>query len=193
MKRILLLITAVTLLTSCGVYRPESGGFPASEGGGTVTTESLELTDVVTVTLFPETGVTVAPDVQPIEADDSNPVAQTAVSLIGLPFISGGDSPATGFDNSGFIYYVLRQNGFLGCPRGVKDQSVYGTLINSISLLKPGDLVFFSEESEFAEFGGIYIGGGTMVTCPFEGQNVKTTDITTQYYISNFFCGNRIY
>ena len=122
------------------------------------------------------------------ENESAGDVILLARSLIGTDFTDGGESPQTGFDNSGFIYYVLRENGYITCPRGVSAQSEWGTEI-SYSELAPGDLVFFSEGGAVAEFGGIYSGDGVMVACLMPGTQVKEVNITTDYYRGHFFRG----
>lgn len=115
-------------------------------------------------------------------------ISDMASSLIGSPFVLNGDSP-NGFDNSGFIYYVLRRNGYITCPRTTDAQSRMGVRVDRGSL-KPGDLVFFSMDgSGEADFGGVYIGGGKMVACLNPDTNVVEVDITTDYYTRNFYGG----
>lgn len=119
-------------------------------------------------------------------------IVASANALIGVPFVMNGDDP-DGFDNSGFIYYVLRDNGFITCPRTTAAQSQMGTLIDRESL-KPGDLVFFGNESgEGVGFGGIYIGNGSMIACLNPNTNVGKVDITTDYYVSHFYGGISLY
>ena len=94
-----------------------------------------------------------------------------------------------GFDNSGFIYYVLRENGFINCPRLTKDQASMGTHIG-YDELKSGDLAFFcTADSGNPDFGGIYIGEGQMIYSPMPGQTVKITDITSDYWKKTFVTG----
>lgn len=122
------------------------------------------------------------------ENESAGDVILLARSLIGTDFADGGESPQTGFDNSGFIYYVLRENGYITCPRGVSAQSEWGTEISYPELV-PGDLVFFSEGGSVAEFGGIYSGDGVMIACLMPGTQVKEVNITTDYYRGHFFRG----
>lgn len=120
------------------------------------------------------------------EIDETNEIVITAEAMVGIPFAEGGTTPAEGFDNSGFIYYVLRENGYINCPRQTGAQSTMGENIK-MEELKPGDLVFFStDNSGNADFGGIYIGAGTMIYSPMPGQSVKTVDITTAYWVGAF-------
>lgn len=117
-------------------------------------------------------------------------VVAMAYSLINTPFAENGASP-DGFDNSGFIYYVMRKNGFLTCPRGTIAQSEWGAK-RSYGKLCAGDLVFFSNDGESdVSFGGIYAGGGEMIACITHNgvSKVWSVDITTDYYCRNFVRG----
>ena len=117
-------------------------------------------------------------------------VVAMAYSLINSPYAENGDSPA-GFDNSGFIYYVMRKNGFPTCPRGTIAQSKWGAK-QTYENLAAGDLVFFSDEgSTEVSFGGIYAGKGEMIACITHSGETKVwcIDITTDYYVRNFVHG----
>ena len=123
------------------------------------------------------------------EIDYGNSVVLTAEALIGIPFAENGSTPDDGFDNSGFIYYVLRENGFINCPRLTYEQANMGTKIG-YGELKSGDLAFFcTDDSGNPDFGGIYIGGGRIIYCPMPGQTVKEADITTDYWKNAFVTG----
>ena len=133
-------------------------------------------------------GESVVSSVVPSPDGMGQQIAASASSLIGTPFAENGSSPS-GFDNSGFIYYVLCENGYITCPRTTEEQSRMGARTDADNL-KPGDLVFFGNDgSGQADFGGIYIGDGKMIACLMPGTTVKEVDITTDYYISNFYGG----
>ncbi len=121
--------------------------------------------------------------------NEAEGIVATANSLIGVPFLENGSDP-DGFDNSGFIYYVLRENGYITCPRQTEAQSRMGSRLDYDGI-KEGDLVFFSNEegSGEANFGGIYVGDGKMIACLMPGTLVREVDITTDYYRTNFFGG----
>lgn len=122
----------------------------------------------------------------------SNQIVQTAEMLLGIPFAANGVSPETGFDNSGFIYYVLRENGFINCPRLTGEQAAMGTVIG-YDELRSGDLAFFcTADSGNPDFGGIYIGNGQMIYCPMPGQTVKTADVSIDYWKRTFVSGVRL-
>lgn len=133
--------------------------------------------------------VTSEPDTSSsVPSNGAKGIVATANSLIGVPFMENG-ADTDGFDNSGFIYYVLRENGYITCPRTTIAQTEMGAKLE-YSQLKAGDLAFFSDsEEEDSIFGGIYIGNGKIIGCMMPGQSVKITDITTDYYKSNFYHG----
>jgi len=132
------------------------------------------------------------PAPNPSGGSDSAPggIAQDAKSLIGSSYKSGGTSPADGFDNSGFISYVLNRNG-INCPRTIHEQISIGRQVTSYSDLKAGDLVFFGDGSGSgtAQFGGIYIGGGAMVYSSSGAGSVTQSDINQQWYKDSFVFG----
>lgn len=117
-------------------------------------------------------------------------IVAMAYSLINTPYADNGASPE-GFDNSGFIYYVMRKNGFLTCPRGTIAQSEWGAR-QDYENLAAGDLVFFSDDGQSeVSFGGIYVGNGEMIACiSHDGESkVWSVNIATDYYRRNFVRG----
>lgn len=116
-------------------------------------------------------------------------IVATAEALVGIDYVSGMASPEQGFDNSGLIYYVLRENGFINCPRGTAAQKEMGTSID-FDDIREGDLLFFtdtdSETGEKIDFGGIYIGNGKLIYSPYPGEKVKFADINSAYWQNSF-------
>jgi len=89
-------------------------------------------------------------------------ILSTAKQYIGVRYQWGGTSPATGFDCSGFVQYVFKQNG-ITLPRISRDQYTVGTKV-SFENLQPGDLVFFSFSGNgVVDHDGIYLGGGQFI------------------------------
>ncbi len=117
-------------------------------------------------------------------------IVENARQYIGTPFKDGGAEPE-GFDSSGFIYYIMRESGFVSCPRDIVLQSKMG-VIREFDELQEGDIVFFSNEiGGKPNFAGFYSGNGKMIGCiitsSFEG--VMETDITGNYYKQHFVSG----
>ena len=66
-----------------------------------------------------------------------------ALSLTGIKYKYGGNSPETGFDCSGFVRYVFRNAANLTLPPTARAISQIGKTVKKDEL-KPGDLVFFN-------------------------------------------------
>lgn len=116
-------------------------------------------------------------------------IAQYAKQFLGSPYVYGGSSPS-GFDCSGFVSYVCKQNGFT-VNRTASAQMSNGTAVSKAQL-QPGDLVFFNSgnSSKLATHVGIYLGGGQFIHSSTPSTGVIISDINSSYY-SNSFVGAR--
>lgn len=122
-------------------------------------------------------------------------IVSTAEALVGVDYVSGMATPEQGFDNSGLIYYVLRENGFINCPRGTAAQKEMGTTV-PLSEIEPGDILFFtdkdSETGEMIDFAGIYTGNDQLIYSPYPGEKVKFADLNSSYWQNCFSCAVRV-
>lgn len=122
-------------------------------------------------------------------------IVSTAEALVGVDYVSGMATPEQGFDNSGLIYYVLRENGFINCPRGTAAQKEMGTTV-PLSEIEPGDILFFtdkdSETGEMIDFAAIYTGNGQLIYSPYPGEKVKFADLNSSYWQNCFSCAVRV-
>lgn len=90
-----------------------------------------------------------------------NKIVDIAMEMKGKPYVWGGSSPETGFDCSGFTYYVLGQLGIT--IERTADIQYHKQETISFKELLPGDLVFFSWHGGEPEHVGIYIGNGKYI------------------------------
>src|SRR5271154_3434773 len=66
-----------------------------------------------------------------------------AMSLVGVPYRWGGNTPEAGFDCSGLVRYVVDRAASVNLPRTTADMSSRGESIEPDEIA-PGDLVFFN-------------------------------------------------
>ena len=106
-------------------------------------------------------------------------VATFALQYVGYPYSWGGQSPATGFDCSGFVCYVYSHFGFtLG--RVANDQASDGVHVDPADM-QPGDVLCFYSGNGYVGHTGIYIGDGAFVHAANSATGVVTTKIEGYY------------
>src|SRR5699024_6798133 len=77
---------------------------------------------------------------QTLSLSGSGDAVSTAQSLVGTPYVWEGTSPETGFDSSGFVGYVLKQQ---GVNVGRTHQDMWNNGGVHVDTPSPGDVVFF--------------------------------------------------
>ena len=97
------------------------------------------------------------------------------------------DSPS-GFDCSGFVYYILKQLG-LSPYRTPSEQYQMGTSVEK-SALRVGDLVFFG--SGRITHSGIYAGNGQFIHAPNSRSTISYSDLTSGYWAQNYYGACRV-
>jgi cell wall-associated NlpC family hydrolase len=114
-----------------------------------------------------------------------------ALSLVGIRYSWGGNSPQTGFDCSGLVAHVYRQIVGLILPRDSYAMARLGTPI-SLEDLRPGDLVFFNTMRRPFSHVGIYLGEKRFVHAPSSGKSVNVVDMTEPYWAKRYNGARRI-
>ena len=113
----------------------------------------------------------------------------TALSLRGVPYRDGGDTP-DGFDCSGFVQYVFWVHG-LTLPRGVREQFRQGVAVER-HRAQPGDLLFFTTVAPGASHVGIALGYNRFVHAPSSTGVVRVEDLSLPYWASRYIGARRI-
>ena len=114
-----------------------------------------------------------------------------AKRYLGYRYTYGGTSPSTGFDCSGFTYYVFRKAGH-PISRSLSTQRWTGTAV-SRSSLRPGDLVFFKNTYRTGlSHVGIYIGSGKFINAQSERVGVAIASLGSTYWSSHYLTARRI-
>lgn len=125
---------------------------------------------------------------------DGYEISGAALSLRGVPYRNGGSDPS-GFDCSGFVWYVFGQHGVY-LPRTVSEQFVAGNQVDARDL-RAGDLVFFDTmhngARQLATHVGIVIGGDEFVHAPSSTGEVRVERLASSYWGPRFVGARRIY
>ena len=130
-----------------------------------------------------------SPASHPTPADGYG-IAGTALGLRGSPYRNGGSDPS-GFDCSGFIWYVFAQHG-VRVPRTVTEQFRAGTPVDQNGL-EAGDLVFFAtDRGGEASHVGMAIGGDEFVHAPSSHGEVRVERMGSGYWGARFVGARRI-
>jgi len=113
-----------------------------------------------------------------------------AQKYLGTPYVYGGASPS-GFDCSGFVYYVLKQFGY-SPYRTPADQYKMGTSVSK-SELQAGDIVFFAGTyASGISHVGIYAGNGQFIHSPNSRSTVSYSDLTSGYWANHYYGARRM-
>ena len=121
-----------------------------------------------------------------LEDEQFAAMMEEAQKYFGYPYVWGGSSPATSFDCSGFVSWVVNNCG-LGYDIGrLTAQGLYNICTPvSEAEAKPGDLVFFeyTYEGPWITHVGIYVGDGWMIHA---GDPIGYIKFMDSYYSDNF-------
>ncbi|RLJ37829.1 C40 family peptidase [Acidovorax sp. 106] len=151
------LASAAVLLVGCGTVRPPSTGSAEPAPWPTQRSAGTTLSD-----------------------EQAHGIAIHALGLVGTPYRYGGNTPESGFDCSGLIGYVYRNQVGTAPPRTVAQLSGWGQVIDG-SELRTGDLVVFGRGRN-PSHAGIYVGEGRFVHAPSTGGTVRMDHLESKYW-----------
>ncbi len=111
-----------------------------------------------------------------------------AEKYVGYPYVWGGSSPATSFDCSGYLSWVLNQCGWNVGRLGATGLYNYCT---PTSDPQPGDLVFFvgTYDTDGVSHCGLYLGDGMMLHC---GDPIGYANLNTSYWQAHLYAYGRL-
>lgn len=111
-----------------------------------------------------------------------------AEKYLGYPYVWGGSSPATSFDCSGFVSWVINHSGWNVGRLGA--QGLYN-ICTPTNAPRPGDLVFFegTYDTSGVSHCGIYVGDGMMIHA---GDPISYANLNTSYWQSHFYAYGRL-
>lgn len=122
---------------------------------------------------------------------DAGSLVSYARSLIGAPYKYGGDTPASGFDCSGFVGHVFNHALDISLPRSTGEMSTMGKAVRS-NELRTGDLVFFNTQHSSFSHVGIYLGDYLFIHAPNSGGSVRVENMLEDYWRLRYNGARRI-
>ena len=114
-----------------------------------------------------------------------------SMSLIGVRYRWGGNTPEHGLDCSGFIRYVFEKAATLSLPRTSRSISQVGQVVDKEDL-QPGDLVFFNTLRRQFSHVGVYLGGNQFIHAPSKGKTIAISKFDHAYWASRYNGARRV-
>jgi peptidoglycan DL-endopeptidase CwlO len=132
--------------------------------------------------------LTLVPTMNASAATKGEEIVAFAKKYAGTPYSFGGTSPS-GFDCSGFLYYVYGKFG-IDLPRTSAEQYRVGTAVSKLELL-PGDIVLFENTYKPGiSHSGIYVGNNSFISAETSG--IKVSSLSSSYWGPRFVKGKRV-
>lgn len=105
-------------------------------------------------------------------ADESRAdMIKQAMNLLGSRYQMGGVDPASGFDCSGFVGYLMKNTCGIQLPRTSREQACQG-MDRTAESLRTGDLIAFGSSLNAVSHIGVYIGDNRMIHGDGTGKGV---------------------
>jgi len=111
-------------------------------------------------------------------------IVRDALSLKGISYQYGEETPEQGFDCSGFVQYVYGRHG-VHLPRTAYEMATSLPALDE-TLREPGDLVFFNTTGRPYSHVGIYIGRNRFVHASSAQGEVLVSELDTPYWSKHY-------
>lgn len=157
-----------------------------------VPSEEPEPTQVPEVVVEPEPEVQPEPEPEPAPASSLGAQSVAiALEFVGYNYTWGGISPSTGFDCTGFVYYIYNYRLGVSMPRDLWGQLSSGTRV-SRSEVQAGDIVFFQNTyMPGLSHVGIAIDHDRFVHASSERYGVMVSNLNDAYWAPRWYGATR--
>ncbi|MBX9915157.1 MAG: C40 family peptidase [Pseudomonadaceae bacterium] len=127
----------------------------------------------------------------PVLADS---ILDRGFELVGTRYRPGGTSTKTGFDCSGFVGYLFREEAGIKLPRSTREMINLDAPLISRNDLEPGDIVFFNNRGRGrVSHAGIYIGDDQFIhSSSSRSGGVRVDSMDDRYWRSSFMEAKRV-
>ncbi len=121
-------------------------------------------------------------------------ILQRGFELVGTPYRFGGSSTGTGFDCSGFVGFVFRNEAGIDLPRSTREMINLDAPPVKRHELEPGDLVFFNNRGRGrVSHAGIYIGDDQFIhSSSSRSGGVRVDSLDDKYWRASYMEAKRV-
>jgi cell wall-associated NlpC family hydrolase len=189
-------LALVTLLFGCASHGPVS----PTEDHPSVAAHSATKATTPASSVFGEEEVATEDDLQAFSSSKpyqlpalADSILERGMSLIGTRYRFGGTSEKSGFDCSGFIGYLFREEAGMTLPRSTREMINVDAPKVARNKLKPGDLLFFSTNGRGrVSHAGIYLGDNQFIhSSSRRSGGVRIDNLGDRYWSKTFIEAKR--
>ncbi len=186
-------LALVTLLFGCAAHSPVSQQqvqHSVSASSSSSEQASVLQEELITEKELAEFATGSKPYQMPVLADS---ILERGMSLIGTRYRFGGTTESSGFDCSGFIGYLFREEAGMNLPRSTREMINVKAPLVARSNLKPGDLLFFSTNGRGrVSHAGIYLGDDQFIhSSSRRSGGVRVDSLGDRYWSKTFIEAKR--
>ncbi|MBF8780788.1 C40 family peptidase [Pseudomonas fulva] len=190
-------LALVTLLFGCAAQGPVS----QPQDHPPVTAQLHTPAKASASTVFGEQAEAAEDEVEPFSSVSkpyqlpmlADSILERGKELIGTRYRFGGTSEQSGFDCSGFIGYLFREEAGMDLPRSTREMIKVDAPKVSRNKLKPGDLLFFSTNGRGrVSHAGIYLGDNRFIhSSSRRSGGVRIDSLGDRYWSKTFIEAKR--